>query len=276
MEFGTGGNGSGVNSSVEKLVGTNYQYWKMCLEAYLQGQDLWEIVTGAEKEPEDTPNNAEVRRKWKIKCGKALFALRTSIGKEFIDHVRDVSSPKEVWDTFTRLFSKKNTARLQLLENELAVLTQGSLSISEYFLKIKSLCGEISELDENEKISEARMRRFLIRGLRKEYIPFVTSIQGWAVLPSVEELESLLSNQEALAKQMGKSVDIDSALFMKGKYYKKHTSFGDKSNQGGGNLNGDNSQNHNPIKCYRCGKIGHIKKNCRVKLSKVNLANEKE
>ncbi|KAK9026280.1 hypothetical protein V6N11_039122 [Hibiscus sabdariffa] len=61
------------------------------------------------------------------------------------------------------------------------------------------------------------MRRFLIRGLKKEYIPFVTSIQGWAHQPSVEELESLLSNQEALAKQMAKSLDPEVVLFSKGK-----------------------------------------------------------
>ncbi|KAK4407752.1 hypothetical protein Sango_0356200 [Sesamum angolense] len=50
-------------------------------------------------------------------------ALRTSMSREFIDHVHDVNSPKQVWDTLERLFSKKNTARLQFLENELAMIT---------------------------------------------------------------------------------------------------------------------------------------------------------
>ena len=110
------------------------------MEAYLQGQDLWDLIAGIDAEiPEDTPENAEPRRKWKIKCGKALFASRTSISKEFIDHVRDISSPKDVWETLERLFSKKNTVRLQLLENELAALTQGGMSISEYFLRVKSI-----------------------------------------------------------------------------------------------------------------------------------------
>lgn len=164
MESVSGGNSLSTQYGVEKLVGTNYKYWRMCMEAYLQGQDLWELIAGVDTAiPEETPENAEPRRKWKIKCGKALFALRTSISKEFIDHVRDVSSPKEVWETLERLFSKSNTARLQLLENELAMLTQGGMSISEYFLRVKSICAEISELDADEKISEARLRRFLIR-----------------------------------------------------------------------------------------------------------------
>ena len=53
------------------------------MEAYLQGQDLWDLVFGADAViPEGTPQNADLCRKWKIKCGKALFALRTFINRE--------------------------------------------------------------------------------------------------------------------------------------------------------------------------------------------------
>ncbi|KAF2287872.1 hypothetical protein GH714_003053 [Hevea brasiliensis] len=103
MELANGGSSSSTQYSIEKLVGTNYKYWRMCMEAYLQGQDLWDLVEGVDVEIHaDTLENSEPRRKWKIKCGKALFALRTSISKEFIDHVRDISSPKEVWETLER------------------------------------------------------------------------------------------------------------------------------------------------------------------------------
>ncbi|KAK9027886.1 hypothetical protein V6N11_067707 [Hibiscus sabdariffa] len=97
MEVVNGGNGANAQYSVEKLVDTNYKYLRMCMEAYLLGQDLWDLIFCANTEiPVDTPGNAEPRRKWKIKCGKALFNLRTLIRREFIDHVRDVNSPKEV------------------------------------------------------------------------------------------------------------------------------------------------------------------------------------
>ncbi|XP_048228241.1 uncharacterized protein LOC125369515 [Ricinus communis] len=128
------------------------------MKAYLQEQDLWDLISGDEAIiPEDTLQNAELRRKWKIKCGKALFALRTSISQEYVEHVRDVKSPKQVWETLERLFTQKNTIRLQYLENELAGMTQHNLSVSEYFLKLKTLCSEISELDTEEPVSEARL-----------------------------------------------------------------------------------------------------------------------
>ena len=96
------------------------------------------------------------------------------ISKEYIDHVRDLKSPKQVWETVQKLFTKKNTTRLQFLENELVVVTQRNFSVEEYFLKVKNLCSEISELDAEEPVSEARLRRYLIRGLRKEFMPFVS------------------------------------------------------------------------------------------------------
>ena len=62
--------------AMEKLVGNNYNYWKLCMEAYVQGQDLWDLIEGDDIEIQtDTPQNVELRQKWKIKCGKALFTL---------------------------------------------------------------------------------------------------------------------------------------------------------------------------------------------------------
>lgn len=69
------------------------------------------------------------------------------------------------------------------------------------------------------------MRRFLIHGLQKEYNPYVTSIQGWEKQPSVKELESLLSNKKALAKQMAKTIssEQDTVLFLREKLYENNS-----------------------------------------------------
>lgn len=49
--------GSGASQlTIEKLIGTNYQYWRLCMEAFLQGQDLWDLITGEDTLPDDTPN----------------------------------------------------------------------------------------------------------------------------------------------------------------------------------------------------------------------------
>ena len=45
---------------IRKLNNNNYSMWKTCMESYLQGQDLWEVVAGTETTsppPEDEAGN---------------------------------------------------------------------------------------------------------------------------------------------------------------------------------------------------------------------------
>jgi hypothetical protein len=135
----------GASSGIRKLNSHNYGYWKTCIESYLQGQDLWEVVAGSEVvPPAKEKDQGEPLRKWKIKAGKAMFVLKTTIEEDLLEHIRDADTPKTAWETLEKLFSKKNEARLQLLENELAGISQGILTISQYFTKVKSICREIS------------------------------------------------------------------------------------------------------------------------------------
>lgn len=97
-------------------------------------------------------------RKWKIRAGKALFILKTTVEEDLLDHIKDSVSPKEACDTLEVLLSKKNDAKLQHLENELLGISQRDMTISQYFHKVKSLCREIGALDPEAKIGEARMK----------------------------------------------------------------------------------------------------------------------
>ena len=113
--------------SVKKLNNQNYNTWSTCMESYLLGQDLWEIVAGSETTP---PDNDQALQKWKVKAGKVMFVIKTSIKEEMLEHIRRADTSKAAWDTFATLFSKKNNVRLQLLENELMSIAQRNMTIT--------------------------------------------------------------------------------------------------------------------------------------------------
>ena len=94
---------------MEKLNYCNYDYQRICIEAYLQGYDLWEIVDSKETASLGE-ENTEVLGKWQIKAGKTMFVLRTTVQKELLEYVRQATSSKTVWDTFVTLFLKTNDA----------------------------------------------------------------------------------------------------------------------------------------------------------------------
>uniref|UniRef100_A0A6N2MV24 CCHC-type domain-containing protein n=1 Tax=Salix viminalis TaxID=40686 RepID=A0A6N2MV24_SALVM len=192
-----------VIGGIKKLNNQNYKTWSTCMMSYMQGQDLWEVVSGCEIIQPEAEDAGGTLRKWKIKAGKAMFALKTTIEEDVLEHIRDAKTPHEAWNTFAKLFSKKNDTKLQLLESELLSVAQRELPVAKFFHKVKTLCREISELDTEAPIGETRMKRIIIHGLRPEFRSFVAAVQGWQNQPSLVEFENLLAGQEALAKQMG-------------------------------------------------------------------------
>ncbi|XP_068639373.1 uncharacterized protein [Aristolochia californica] len=172
-----------VVGGIKTLNNKNYNTWSTCIESYLQGQDLWEVVGGCEVTQPAVEDANGILRKWKFKTSKAMFSLKTTVEEETLEHIWDTKTSKEVWDNLATLFTKKNDIRLQLLENELLSMAQRDMIIAQYFHKMKSICRETLELDPTTPIGETRIKRIIIHGLRPEYRGFVAA--------------------EALAKQMG-------------------------------------------------------------------------
>lgn len=53
----------------------------------------------------------------------ALFVLKTTVQKELLKHIQETDTPKSIWDTLTKNFTKTNSVRLQFLKNEVATVT---------------------------------------------------------------------------------------------------------------------------------------------------------
>ncbi|KAG5632278.1 hypothetical protein H5410_003995 [Solanum commersonii] len=58
-----------------------------------------------------------------------------------------------------------NDTRIHLLESELLSIGKCSMTIAQYFHKVKMLCQEISKLDPKAPIGETRLKRIVIRDL---------------------------------------------------------------------------------------------------------------
>ncbi|TQD94569.1 hypothetical protein C1H46_019814 [Malus baccata] len=241
-----------VVGGIKKLNNKNYYTWSTCMKSYLQGQDLWDIVSSNEVTQLFTQLIAylawvanltpptQTSRERKIKEGKAMFALKATVEDDMLEYIWKAKTPKEAWDTFATLFSNRKVARLQLLENELFSVAQGDMTIAEYFYKVKSICRELSELDPTAPIAESKEKRIIIHGLRPEYRGIVVAIQGWQTQPSLVEFENLLADQEALAKQMAEvSLRGDEESL----YTKSKGSFKQRAN-GGSKRNGDKKKGH--------------------------------
>ena len=62
------------------------------MESYLQGQDLWEIISGNEVTPLE---DVVALKKWNIKAGKKMFAIRTTVEDDMLEHIKYTNSLNE-------------------------------------------------------------------------------------------------------------------------------------------------------------------------------------
>ncbi|KAM2132731.1 hypothetical protein ACFX1Q_014101 [Malus domestica] len=75
-----------VVGGIKKFNNKNYNTWVTCMESYLKGQDLWEVVGSGEVTQPTAEDANGILRKWKMKAGKAMFALKTTIEEEVGAH----------------------------------------------------------------------------------------------------------------------------------------------------------------------------------------------
>ncbi|XP_073014586.1 uncharacterized protein [Primulina eburnea] len=244
-----------VVCGIKKLNNQNYNTWSTCMLSYMQGQDLWEVVNGSEVTQPEAEDVHGTLRKWKIKAGKAMFVLKTTVEEDVLEHIKDLNA----------------------------------------FHKVKTLCREITKLDPSDSIGETRMKRIIIYGLRHEYKGFVAAVQGLKNQPSLVEFENLLAGQEALAKQMGGGVSFkgeEEALYTgKNKRNSKqhiagwskknddkvkdHQGKGSTCSWGATKIHGYGKKFEG--KCYNCGEKGHMAKAfpLKKKLVESNVAASK-
>ena len=139
------------------------------------------------------------------------------------------------------------------------------MTINQYFKKVKSLCSEIAELDPEEKISEQRIRRIITHGLRPEFRGFMAAVRGWSTQPTLLELENMLTDQEALTRQMsGVSLKKEEeALFGGHKKGRSKPKFDRKPSQprrpnqrskASGGARNQSQEDEDEDRCYNCGK----------------------
>ncbi|KAG5619815.1 hypothetical protein H5410_005033 [Solanum commersonii] len=83
------------------------------MQYYFLGQQLWDIIDGSNTSP---PTDVEAAKKWKVKAGKAMYALTVTIDDEFLQYIKSAKTPKEARDTLATIFTKNNDPRLQRLK----------------------------------------------------------------------------------------------------------------------------------------------------------------
>lgn len=236
---------------IDRLTGDNYDTWKIHMRAILIKNDLWEFVSGLFPKPQlSDPKYAE----WLKMDRKAEAEILLAVSPSELAALDGLESSKAIWEKLKSMYQSSGPARKASLLKKL-VLTRMQEDddlkkhISDFFDAVKKL-KEIGLI-----VIDELLAILLLYSLPDSFAMFRTAMESRDDLPSTETLKvKIIEDYEA---RKSKTAD-QGAMFVKRINKNKNANL--KKNH-----DKDNHGNKNNFECHRCGRRGHLARDCRTK-----------
>ena len=217
----------------DKFDGTNYRLWSYKMEMYLRAKGLWEHV---EESVEADP----------ILNGKAQAEIVMALSDGQLMHCIHAKSAKMVWMILKRINERKDVTSKMMLKEKFATFKYSGGNMSKHVEDLERLI--LSMDSAGCRPDEDDVCMTLLRSLPSQYESLVQAIRINMVKFSFIDIAGKIASEE-LRQQDSESTSEQVAMqakIKKGKTGKKPQS---KAN----------------VVCYKCGKRGHYKNECRSK-----------
>ncbi|KAH0701718.1 hypothetical protein KY285_015996 [Solanum tuberosum] len=206
---------------------TNYMLWRELFLPVFKGHGVYGFIDGSYPCPEPT----------------LTMENGTSTINPAIIRPNSSLTAREAWLQIERLFRDHASSRTLQLKVQFHNLKKGSLSISDYVHRLKSIADALISI--GNPISDSDLVLQVLSGLPSEYLSVSTSISTKIPLPSFLETRSLLFLHETQLNGLSSAAsDSSTALLAKHNSSSQGRGHGRNSN-GGRHANGGRGRGRN-------------------------------
>ncbi|KAH9673912.1 retrovirus-related pol polyprotein from transposon RE1 [Citrus sinensis] len=180
--------------------------WKSQILSFVRANGLEDLLDGSKTSPdqflqseaESASIDAElnpVYTTWKRKDQLLLSWLMSSISVEILSLVVNSETPLKLWTSLEQQFGSETSAKKVHLKIMLNNLRKGSMTVTEFFGKLKTITDELAIA--GNPISSLDFLTHLISGLGQPYYPVVVYLEANLAKISINEAYSMLLSHEA-------------------------------------------------------------------------------
>lgn len=261
-----------------KLNGANYQSWSKAMIHALTAKNKLGFIDGSLEAPSQEEKPTEFAL-WN-QCNSLILSWLThSVETDMAEGVIHAKTAYQVWSDLKDQFSQKNAPAIFQIQRSIATISQGSMSVASYYIKLKALWDELENYRDpytcnhakahQEQLQEDRLMQFLM-GLNESYKGVRSNILMMTPLPNVRQAYSLViqeQTQRQLSSELTETFTIAANVQSKASGI-KNTKTCDHCHRSGHTIEECRTLKYY---CKFCNKNGHTEDRCRRKNNKAGL-----
>lgn len=252
--------GSSIVLKCVQLTDSNYTTWAVLMETILKAYGLWETINPKEGSSATDEKNMHTT--------KAM--IFQTLPQDILMQVAQYETAKEVWDSVKVRYLGADLvqkARLQTLRSELETLKmKENESVKDFSGKLGSIKAKFASL--GTTLEDKLIVRKLLNSVPKKFLPIVATIEQYSEIDTMpfEEAVGRITAFEERIKSANEPEEYDPSKLLiastnnNGNWHNGRR----RGNQGRGRGKGTvhEDQDKKKYRCFGCGEIGHIAKEC--------------
>lgn len=228
----------------EKFDGSNFSIWKLKIKALLRKENCLAAIDGRPAELTD--------KAWNDMDGNAMANFHLTLGDNVLSSIEEKKTAKEIWDHLTKLYEGKSLHNKIFLKRKLYTLRMmESTSMTEHLNILNTLFSQLTSL--GYKVNQEERAEILLQSLPDSYDQLVINLTNNILTDYLvfDEIAAAVIQEENRRKSREDYSRGDIMAMTR----ERSSNFNPSGSHGRGKKKG--------IKCYHCGRIGHMKKDCR-------------
>ena len=237
---------------IEKFSGSNFSLWKLKMKAILRKDNCLPAIEGR---PADITDE-----KWKEMDDNAVASLHLAMADSVLSSIAEKKTAKEIWDTLIQLYEVKSLHSRIFLKRRLYTLRMSeSTSVPDHINNLNTLFAQLSASDFT--IVENERAELLLQSLPDSYDQLVINITNNNIVDRLSFNDVAGAVLEEESRRKNKEDRQESSKQMKALTVTRGRST-ERGPSGSQNHGRSKSRKRSNLKCYNCGRRGHLKKEC--------------